>query len=230
KLSADTVAFANFTLAPHRENARVRSMVSSTNQTIAPLNAQGEPTGNGGIMPGFTDQVTVVRPVAGSRVTLNGTHNQRKAQAFAVRTGARTKKDPWDLDYDLSYSYAANNPFVHTSSIFLTGAGWTVSKGGVRDWKPNLTFTAGPDPYSISSYLSNQLTLNSQRTLNEILGTQINFQKRFNMEVPASIKTGLKFRQEGLERYNRSRQWNFVGSDGTMGTPDDRLDPFVDAN
>src|SRR5690606_21417951 len=37
-----------------------------TNQTVAALNAAGQPTGTGGIMPGFTDTMTEVRGVAAS--------------------------------------------------------------------------------------------------------------------------------------------------------------------
>jgi TonB-dependent receptor len=56
----------------------------------------------------------------------------------------------------------------------------------------------------------------------------VNYRRRFDLAVPASIKTGLKYRGEQQQRWNYNRRWSYVGPDGTEGTSDDRLSQFQD--
>ena len=71
KLSDTATVFANFTYTPHGENGLVPVTTVSTAQTVATLNAQGQPTGTGAILPGYTDNRTEARPVAPARVCLS---------------------------------------------------------------------------------------------------------------------------------------------------------------
>jgi iron complex outermembrane recepter protein len=227
KLSPASMVFANFTASPHRENNANQNWTLATNQTVATVNAQGQLTGTGGIMPGFTANRTEVRPVAASNLTINSNHLKRGASAFTTQIGGRTRKEGWQADYDASYSFAQNHPNTVNSALVLSGLGW-VTDNSRNTAIPTVTFTGGPDPMNLDNFRLNPVTLSSGRVKNEIMGTQANFRRNFDVGVPAYIKTGVKVRQEYLNRWRSDRRWTFVGPDGRPNSNDENLRQFID--
>ena len=63
--------FANFQYNKHLEHTTNSQVTWQTNQVVAGFDAAGNFTGTGGIVPGYTDYETRVRPTTASIVALN---------------------------------------------------------------------------------------------------------------------------------------------------------------
>lgn len=238
KLSPDSSVFANFNFSPHDEtgdpklgNSATLSMVLQNAQSIATINpTTGQPTGTGAVLPGYTDERTEVRPLTTSFMNLINIMHDRSAFSGSGQVGGRTRKRTWELDYDGSYSYARNELWNYQSTLGLRGLGWITDTSGGDRWTPKVTFTAGPDSFNLDNFTENALTHLETPVQNEIYGGQMNYRRSFDVGVPASLKTGLKYRGERQQRWNYNRRWSYVGPDGVEGTADDRLSQFQDLN
>ena len=136
RLSNDASVFANFTYTPHGENGVVPVVTVSTAQTVATLNAQGQPTGTGAILPGYTNDRTEARPVAQSQVALSNLHRQRDNVSASAQFGGRIRKAGYELDYDLSYSYSNQQQYLHTAAMAATEpARASGTKRRIRLWR-----------------------------------------------------------------------------------------------
>jgi len=228
KLSADSSIYLSLNISPHTETGPSMTMVLQNAQSVAALNSAGQPTGSGAIMPGYTDERTEVRPLTTSFMNLIDLEQDRTAFSGSAQVGGRIRKRMWELDYDASYSYARNNLFNYSSTITLRGLGWITDTTGRDRWSPQVTFTAGPDSFNLDNFTENALTHLDTPVQNEINGAQINYRRKFDLAVPAYLKTGLKYRVENQQRWNNNRRWDYVGPDGIEGTADDKLSQFQD--
>jgi len=225
KLSDQSTVFANFTLSPHSERAHVPVYTVSTAQTVAALNAQGQPTGTGAILPDYTDDRTEARAVTNSQVAQSYLHRERNNQAFSAQFGGRVRKPGYDLDYDVSYSLSAQQQYYTQSSALIRGTGWILDRTESR-WYPSLTFTGGPDVNNLDNYTNNLLLRVRQPTEGSIFGSQVNLKKNVELAVPAFVKAGLKLRNEKQIRKDYSRRWNYAGPDGFLNSGDEKLSQF----
>lgn len=230
KLSDNNAVFVNFTYSPHTENSVVPITTVSTAQTVATLNAQGQPTGPGAILPGYTDDRTEARPVTQSQVALSNLHRQRDAEAWSMQVGGRWRRPGHELDYDVSYSRSHNNQYLHTVTAVARGVGWVFDRTGMSRWTPRITYTNGTDPTNLDNYVDNLLTHTHTPTTGEIQGGQVNYRKNFSLPVPAYVKTGLRIRREEQLLENFSRRWRYAGPDGRLNSGDERLSQFQDLN
>jgi iron complex outermembrane recepter protein len=234
KLSPDSSVYANFSFSPHDETGDPRigksaamTMVLQSAQSIAAINpTTGLPTGTGAILPGYTDARTEVRPLSTSFMNLINQMHDRSAFSGSGQVGGRVRKRTWELEYDGSYSYARNELWNYQSTLTLRGLGWITDTTGRDRWTPAITFTSGPDSFNLDNFTENSLTHLETPIQNEIMGGQVNYRRKFDLAVPASVKTGLKYRGEQQERWNYNRRWNRVGPNGTPATA--RLSQFVD--
>ena len=230
KLSETHALFASFTFSPHLENSVVPVTTVATAQTVATLNAQGQPTGTGAILPGYSDNRTEARALAASTVSLSNLHRQRDANAYSIQLGGRSQQAQQNLDYDASYSYSKNNQYLHTVTAILRGVGWVFDRTNTSRWTPRITYTGGPDVANLDNYTDNLLTRTHQPTIGRIYGSQVNYLRRFSLPVPAYIKTGLRYRLEEQDLRDYSRRWRFAGADGVLNSGDERLSQFQDLN
>lgn len=230
KLTNDATVFANFTYTPHGENGVVPVATISTAQTVATLDAQGQPTGTGAILPGYTDDRTQARPVAQSQVALSNLHRQRDNVSASAQFGGRIQKPGYELDYDFSYSYSEQDQYLHTATMAATGVGWILDRSGQSRWTPKLTYSGGVDPTTLNNYSNNLLTFTHTPTLAEVYGAQFNLKKPFELAVPAFVKAGAKMRREEQGFENRSRRWRYAGRDGVLNSGDENLEQFHDLN
>jgi TonB-dependent receptor len=227
KLTDDHAVFANFTMSPHSERAHVPVYTVSTAQTVATLDAQGRPTGNGAILPDYTSDRTEARSVPQSQVAQSYLHRQRDNDAYSAQLGGRLLKPGYELDYDASYSVSEQKQFYHQSSAAVTGVGWMVDRTNGWRWTPELTFTDGRDPFDLDAYRNNLLLRFHQPTEGSIVGAQLNFRKNFELPVPTWVKAGIKVRSEKQIRKDLSRRWRFEGPDGVLNSGDENLSQFV---
>lgn len=228
KVSRDAAVFANFTYNPHGENGVIPVVTVSTAQTVATLNAQGQPTGTGAILPGYTDNRTEARPVAQSQVALSNLHRQRDNVSASAQFGGRILKPGYELDYDLSYSSSDQQQYLHTATMAATGVGWVFDRTGRSRWTPGIIFGGGVDPSNLNNYANNLLTFTHTPTFAEVYGAQLNFRKPFPLAVPAFLKAGAKVRREEQGFENRSRRWRYAGRDGILNSGDENLAQFQD--
>ena len=228
KLSDDASVFANFTYTPHGENGLVPVTTVSTAQTVATLNAQGQPTGTGAILPGYTDNRTEARPVAASQVALSNLHRQRDNVSSSAQFGGRLHKADFELDYDFSYSYSYQDQYLHTGTASITGVGWVFDRSNQSRWTPAITYTGGADPSNLNNYSNNLLTFTHQPTVARVYGTQFNYRKNFGGAAPVYLKAGAKFRREEQGFEDSSRRWRYAGRDGVLNSGDESLGQFRD--
>ena len=228
KLSNDASVFTNFTYTPHGENGVIPVVTVSTAQTVATLNAQGQPTGTGAILPGYSDNRTEARPVAQSQVALSNLHRQRDNLSSSAQLGGRIQKAGYDLDYDVSYSYSNQQQYLHTVTMAATGVGWVFDRTRQSRWSPEITYSGGTDPSNLNNYLNNLLTFTHTPTIAEVYGAQLSYRKPFNLAVPAFMKVGAKVRREEQGFENRSKRWRFAGRDGMLNSGDENLAQFQD--
>lgn len=228
KLTDTATVFANFTYTPHGENGLVPVTTVSTAQTVATLNAQGQPTGTGAILPGYTDNRTEARPVPQSQVALSNLHRQRDNVSASAQFGGRIRKPAYELDYDLSYSYSEQQQYLHTVTMAATGVGWVFDRTRLSRWTPEIIYTGGVDPSNLNNYSNNLLTFTHTPTRADLYGAQVNYRKPFELAVPAFIKTGARVRREDQGLENRSRRWRYAGRDGVLNSGDENLAQFQD--
>lgn len=200
-----------------REPFYTRTRVNTwSNSTIATVGATGQLTGTGGIVPGFTNTLTEIRPVAGSRMDIEtwrisfNSKNPTATLAFDHDFG-RLK-----MDYAFRYSYTE----------WLSGAGANQDGGQLTLRTEPIGFTldtsdldgavfkqtSGPSVTDVANFKSNILFTKrrSTRKTNEGSAT-FNATYNFETRVPLTLKVGgdvvsrrVDARQDGGRRFTRA--------------------------
>ncbi len=208
--------FVNFQLNKHLEHTTNSQVTWQTNQVIATTDAAGNLTGTGGIIPGFTDYETRVRPVVASTVAMNSNSAYKIGTTKTLNVGAVHRYPTLQLDYDIYSSaskayYPGNNTLTYT----LRGAGWTTQRND--SLFPDITQTGGADWTQLASYTDNNY--NSARSVgwDRYLGAAINAKKTLDTPVPTYIKTGFRYREQSRDLDNTPYNTVYVGPDGVMG-------------
>ena len=228
KLSDATQLFAKVSYAPNSEDNFVITHRIATGQTVATLDAQGNPTGTGAILPGYSDTRTEARPVAASLAEIVNLHRERSAAVTTAQAGGRTRHPAYELDYDVSYSFGEHFDHFNRATVGVTGIGWVLDRTGRSRWTPAFTQVSGPDITNLDNFRTNVFDSVRPFVDDTIYGAQFNARVNLPLPLPTYVKAGLKFRHEENQRDNRDRRWNHVGPDGTTGTADDRLGQFRD--
>ena len=228
KLSDSTRFYANLTYNKHLEHGlfggNTFAATWQTNQSVATRDASGALTGTGGIVPGYTDQVTDVRPVVASTLNLASTEAYKEGETQTVQVGAKHRYHNLDIDYDAyqskSKSNYANNA---TMSWRLAGIGFRVSRADT--YNPTITQTAGPDVTNLDNYNTNVYTKSRSAGWDQYEGAAVNLKKQFETVVSSYIKMGVRLRDQSRELRNTTYRTSYVGPDGVMG-----LNPLTGRN
>lgn len=189
-----------------------------SNQTIAAVGPDGQPTGTGAIVPGFTSTRTEVRNVAGSNFELSTFLRRFFNRTRLVAAGAEHELDRFAIDYDVSYSQTHNNLGHEPGGnlvMRVPNVGWVVDTTDTEN--PRFTQTAGPSIYDIANYRNSVtlLTRNDDRDI-EVLNAKANATYRLPTALPASIKAGLFYRDHEMSEVGRRRRWNYLASAPAM--------------
>ncbi|MDO8541839.1 MAG: TonB-dependent receptor [Opitutaceae bacterium] len=200
---------------------------ASGNATLAAINATtGLPTGNGAVLPGFTNTRTEIRPVAGSDFDISQAHWTFYSYNPTVTLSGENRFGRLTLDYATRYSY----------THFDSGSGKTgkaKSSGGQLTMRvPSIGFvldktdpdhrvftqTAGPSVYDLSSYTSN-LVMTKRDSISDVpeVSANANAALTFATSYPTSVKVGASLRRRGWETRQRDpRRWNRVAGAGPL--------------
>lgn len=193
-----------------------------TGRTIAALDANGQPTGTGAILPTYTDDLTTVRNVAASTVTLL---SQNLPSGFLddgiqLDAGAEHTLGRWKIDYLANYNHsnvdrgngrdseAPGGEFTTT----ITGVGWTIDRRG-SNLNPVFTQISGPSIYDGANYRSGQLFFreSSERNSRNIT-VKGNAAYTLPTAIETVLKTGFNVRSFRVEEVTDERRFNYTGT------------------
>lgn len=235
KLSDATRFYVNWTYNKHVEHESDTEANFATNQGIATRDANGNLTGNNGIVPGFTDTVTEVRAVNNSAVTLSSENLYKDGRTQHLQFGGVHRYRSLHLDYDAYESNSkANYAGTATPSFIARGIGWRLDRSE-NAYLPRITQTAGPDWTQISSYNENSFNINRRAGWDDYRGASVHAKKFFFEPVPTYLKAGLRWREQTRRNVNTPYSGVYVGPDGVMGLNpatgrnDDNLSQFMTA-
>ena len=217
KLNDRVRFFLNGSLNNSAEHKTDFQATFATNQTVAGVDANGNFTGTGGIIPGYSETFTAARAVAASTVNLRPQYLNKMNDSNNLQLGGVHRYASVDLDYDVYKSFSETDyPGTREIAYTARGVGFTLTK---RDEKyfPYVVQTGGPDITQLSSYTDNQYNNNQRNGQDRYRGAALNLTKRFDTPVPTYIKTGVRLREQKRMLRDTSYRGTYVGPDGVMG-------------
>ena len=191
-----------------------------TTQTIATLNAAGQPTGTGSILPNYTDNVTSVRGTTNSQIILTSQLIGFDDQQVNFNAGAKHKLDRFEVNYDAAFSRSNSilNTGEHgkrggggTFTASVRGIGWTIDRGGSEEY-PLWTQTEGPDISDPRIYIPSTMSRRNNRKDIANLSAKGDVKYLLPTELAATFKSGFSLRSQEVKRANADRQWTPVGA------------------
>jgi TonB-dependent receptor len=199
----------------HEPDNRLFETRATTNQTAPNATTSG-------VIPGYTNRITQVRPVAASvidaRSTIFSFFNRTRQLDFS---GEHTF-DGLEVDHSLNYSRTHNNlggGAGPTLTNRITGVGWILDRTK-SDLYPSFTQTAGPDITNPANYRPNgQLTTRNNDRDIEIRNARANFRYRLPTDYSIFLKAGADWREQMAREVNRQRRWNYTGTTALPDVP-----------
>ena len=189
----------------------------TTAQTVATLDANGNLSGTGGIIPGYTNELTAVRPVPGSSFNIQADQAYKDAKTLYHQLGGIHLVGPWNFEWNLYQSDSKSNYAGQRNLGFTArGIGYTIDRRGNSEF-PSAVQTAGPSIANLSSYNDNRYRVDRRAGWDGYRGISLQAQKKFRTPVPAFVKFGGRSREQ--RRVLEASQWSgsYVGPDGVMG-------------
>jgi TonB-dependent receptor len=216
KLNDQIRFFVNWQFNKHIEHTDNSQVTWQTGQTVATQDAAGNFTNAGGILPGYTDNMTRVRAVPTSTVAIVSQSAYKDGKTATLNAGGVHRYSTVNLDYDVYGSrskayYAGNNDFTFTAK----NIGFTIIRN--NPLFPDIVQTAGADWTKLESYTDNLYSSARMVGWDNYQGAAINLKKSFRTPVPAFIKTGYRLRAQDRYLDNTPYRTVYVGPDGVMG-------------
>src|SRR6185436_7261398 len=141
KLSDRSQFFFNATYYKHVEHETEGLATWATAQAVATLDASGNPTGTGAILPGYTDRLTRVRPVTTSTLTIRPRNNYKDGKSTHLQFGGVHRYQRWETDYDAYKSDSkADYPGNKGISFIARGVGFNIAHED-EPYFPSITMT-----------------------------------------------------------------------------------------
>jgi TonB-dependent receptor len=179
-------------------------------------------TTTSGVIPGFTDRITSVRPVSGSVIDVTETMYSFFNRTRQVDLGGEHNLDRLLLDYNLAYSMTHNNLGVGIGGTLtnrVSGVGWILDRTQ-SDLYPRFTQTGGPDWTNPANYRPNgQLTTRNNDRDVDIRDVRANARYNLPTAFPLFLKSGVQWREQKVKEVNRQRRWNYLGTTALPSDP-----------
>ncbi|MSU73083.1 MAG: TonB-dependent receptor [Opitutus sp.] len=187
---------------------RYYSVRAFTNQTAPNATTSG-------VVPGYSDRVTTVRPVAASviDVRLRNASFYNRTRQFDL--GAEHNFNGLEIDYTGMYSYMHGNQGSDGGgSLFnrVTGTGWILDRTR-SDLFPGFLPNGGLDFSNPANYRPNGFltTDNTDRDV-EIRNVRGNLRYRVPVELTVFLKSGGEWREQMVKAASRQRRWSYLGA------------------
>jgi len=176
-----------------------------------------------GVVPGYTDLITTVRPVAAAiieqQTTGPGNFYNRMRR---LDLGAEQVFGPLQLDYNAVYTQTnINGGSGGRGGVLinrLTGAGWILDRTE-SDLFPRFLRNGGPDFTDPSNYRPTQYTNTNLQNNNVRRELRGNARYELPTSFPFSLKTGASWRSQYADNQSVSRRWNYAGTDALPSDP-----------
>ncbi|MSU50719.1 MAG: TonB-dependent receptor [Opitutus sp.] len=175
-----------------------------------------------GVIPGYTNRITNVRPAATSLIDVSNT-----LQSFFNRTrqfdfGGEHDFSPFRIDYNATYSRTHSNLGSGKGGALtnrLTGVGWTLDRTE-SDLYPRFVQTAGPDMTNPANYRPNGFltTRNNDRDI-DIRNLRGNVSYQLPTDLWIQLKTGGEWREQRVQEVSRARRWTYIGTTALAADP-----------
>ncbi len=180
-------------------------------------NANTVPSATSGIVPGYTNLVTTVRPTAGSNIdiTANGPNNYN-VRTYKADFGAEHKYGPLQLDYTAGVGRTSLRSGHGTGGYLtnrLNNVGWILDRTE-SDLYPAFIQTAGPDISDPANYrpIANGLEVRPTKNDQRVAQLRANALYKLPIRVPVSVKIGGSWREQSSDLRNASRRWSYTGT------------------
>ncbi len=226
----DHIRFSlNAAATMHLEHGNDTLSLWNGGAVVATRDANGNLTGTGGIVPGYTESVTEIRPLTTSTVTARSFINGFYQKTRTVQFSGLHRYDTLNIDYSAYASRSKSNyDGNNTLNLIARGVGFRVDHADT--FFPTVTQTAGPDWTKLSSYTEANFDVNRNATWDNFKGVALNVKKQFELPVPTYIKAGFRLRNQTRQNENEPYTATYVGPDGVRATADDNLAQFGQVN
>jgi len=217
KLGERSKIYLNTTLNRLTDHDTDRITTFATPQTVATLDANGNPTGTGGILPGFTNEFTTVRAVPNSTVNVQADNAYKDAKTVFHQFGGTHKFEALDVDWNLYQSDSKSNYSGQRNFGFTArNIGFTIDRRADTNF-PTVTQTAGPSIADLASFTDNRYRIDRRAGWDGYRGASLHALKKFATAFPSSLKAGVRVREQS--RVLEASQWSgaYLGPDGVMG-------------
>lgn len=209
RLSANTKVTLNLIYNDAMERFRLRYYTRAFTG-----NQNTDPSATSGVIPGFTDQITQVRPIAASTFEIqsqmsNFFHRQRHGDV-----GVEHKWGPLEVDYNAVKSVDRINGGSGDGgdiTFRATGIGWILDRTR-SDVYPSFVQTAGPSLAEPASYRPQNYIFNDNYTAHEILEYRANARYKLPIDFSWFAKAGVRWREEVIDQNNKNRRYSFTGT------------------
>ncbi len=210
-----------------------------TGQTVATLDASGNPTGTGAILPNFTATRTEARAIAASQLQMIVNSVGQLQRQRTVQFVTEHKRGPLQLDTDFNLATGildqsggqdTKDKTGGTFTSTITGVGWILDSSRNREF-PRFTQMGGPNVYDINNYRNSILTQAGSRRGAHIYAGKADARYELPTDAAAFLKAGVAFRRQDsiATTWNTTRS-TYAGPDRVLGNADDTLGPFRDTN
>jgi iron complex outermembrane receptor protein len=173
-----------------------------------------------GVIPGFTEKVTQVRPIAGAMIDIVGNGpNAYQVESTLVDFGGEHEWGAFSVDYNVGFSRNHQSSGMtpqggqYALTNRITNIGWTLDRT-YSDVYPIFTQTAGPDITNPANYrpIANGLVKTTSEQPQEV--PQARFNVRYNLPtaVKTFVKVGASWREQSVKLKNVSRRWSYIGT------------------
>ncbi|MBI5767261.1 MAG: TonB-dependent receptor [Verrucomicrobia bacterium] len=191
-------------------------------ETRAFTNQTAPNTTTSGVIPGYTNRLTNVRPVAASVIDVTETMFSFFNRTRQVDFGGEHNLSRLQVDYNANYSQTHNNLGVGNGGTLtnrIAGIGWMLDRTQ-SDLYPRFLQTAGSDITNPANYRPNgQLTTRNNDRDVEIRNVRGNVKYNLPTEVPVALKAGFDWREQKVREVSRARRWNYLGTTALPADP-----------
>ncbi|WP_414662169.1 TonB-dependent receptor [Horticoccus sp. 23ND18S-11] len=175
-----------------------------------------------GVVPGYTNRITTVRPVAAATIDVTETMFSFFNRTRQFDLGVEHEFGAFEIDYNAAYSQTHNNLGSGKGGTLtnrLTGAGWILDRTQ-SDLYPRFLPNGGPDFTNPANYRPNGQfnTRNNDRDV-EIKEARGNVRYRLPTSLPVFVKTGFNWREQMAREVSRTRRWNYTGTAALPADP-----------
>ncbi|MSU48700.1 MAG: TonB-dependent receptor [Opitutus sp.] len=178
-------------------------------------------TGTAGILPGFTDRITEVRPVAASRIDVTTRTQHFLNRLRHADLGVEHQSGRFEIDGNAFYSGTHINSGGGDAGQLIntiTGVGWILDRTK-SDLYPRVIQTGGPDFTNPANYRPTAFSLGDLHQDHEIREARANARYHVPVAQPLFLKTGFRWREEMTRDTNLGRQWTYLGTTALPDTP-----------